>query len=115
MRNDGRQHLRVVPGAEGAPSPGEDRGHGDDTPGRPGWFGDLRDAYAIHNVIAMRPELPIFVLSWDGDRHIEWMDLSDPRQRVRPYHFEIVFGKENHRDQHYRQAMEKAARTGEPV
>jgi AraC-like DNA-binding protein len=109
MRYDGR-HLRVVPGDGPGDGAADDGGSV-----RPDWYGDLRDAYAVHNVIAMRPELPFFVLSWDGDRHIEWMDLSDPRQRVRPYHFEIVFGKEQQRDAHYRQALEKASTTGEAV
>src|SRR5687768_4508424 len=110
MRYDGR-HLRVVPGD--GPADGSQAGDGGS--GRPDWFADLRDAYSVHNVIAMRPELPVFVLSWDGDRRIEWMDLSDPRQRVKPFHFEIVFGKEQARDHHYRQALEKASTTGEPV
>jgi len=107
---DGRL-LRVVSTAGGGSGATRDPGG----PDRSGWFADLRDAYAVHNVIAMRPELPFFVISWDGDRHLEWMDLSDPRQRVRPYHFEIAFGKEPLRDQHYRAALDRASHTGEVI
>src|SRR5262249_17919911 len=67
-----------------------------------------RNAYAIHNVLAVRPELPFFVVRWDGERRLEWMDLSDPRQRLKPFHFEIYFGKEALRDQHYLEALARA-------
>ena len=30
------------------------------------WLGALRDAYAIHNIVALRPELPFWVIRWDG-------------------------------------------------
>ena len=73
----------------------------------------LRDAYAIHNVVAMRPELPFFLVRWDGARSLEWMELGDPRQtELKPFHFEIHFGKETRRDQHYLLALTKALRGG---
>jgi hypothetical protein len=71
----------------------------------------LRDAYAIHNVVAMRPELPFFLVRWDGKRNLEWMELGDPRQTLlKPFHFEIHFGKEARRDEYYLAALAKAAR-----
>ena len=45
------------------------------------WLSNLRTAYAIHNVIAHRPELPVYVIR-DGADGLEWMDLSDPRERL---------------------------------
>lgn len=75
----------------------------------PDWFAILENAYAIHNVIALRPELPFFLIRWDGKRSLEWMDLSDPRQRLKPFHFEIYFGKEALRDEHYLQALALAS------
>jgi AraC-like DNA-binding protein len=81
----------------------------------PRWLESLRDAYAIHNVVGLRPELPFYVLRWDGERNIEWMELGDPRQRLRPFHFEIHFGKEAMRDEHYLAALDEASRSGRLV
>lgn len=78
------------------------------------WLSNLQNAYAIHNVIAHRPELPVYVIR-DGADGLEWMDLSDPGDRLKPYHFEIFFGKEAARDAHYRAALDECARTGRPV
>ncbi len=78
------------------------------------WLSNLQNAYAIHNVIAHRPELPVYVIR-DGADGLEWMDLSDPRDRLKPFHFEIFFGKETARDAHYRAALDEAARTQRPV
>src|SRR5690349_2254470 len=77
-------------------------------PTRPDWLVSLRNAYAIHNVLGVRPELPFFVVRWDGQRRLEWMDLSDPRQRLKPFHFEIYFGKEALRDRHYLESLARA-------
>ena len=74
------------------------------------WFGHLRDAYAIHNVLSWRPELPFWVIRWDGGDGLEWMELGDPRQRIKPFHFEIFFGKEAVRDAHYSEALVAASR-----
>ena len=78
--------------------------------GRPprDWLAALRDAYAIHNIVALRPELPFWVIRWDGDRGLDWMELTDPRQRLKPFHFEIYFGKEALRDEHYLAAIAEA-------
>jgi AraC-like DNA-binding protein len=78
------------------------------------WFANLRSAYAVHNVIAHRPELPVFLVRDTGDG-LEWMDLSDPRERLKPFHFEIFFGKEAERDAHYRGAIDTCRATGQPV
>jgi AraC-like DNA-binding protein len=72
------------------------------------WLAALRDAYAIHNIVAMRPELPFWVIRWDGAEGLEWMELTDPRQPLKPFHFEIYFGKEKLRDQHYLRAIAEA-------
>jgi hypothetical protein len=77
---------------------------------RPGrdWMGALRDAYAIHNIVALRPELPLWVIRWDGGSRLDWMELTDPHQKLKPFHFEIYFGKETLRDEHYLRAIEEA-------
>jgi AraC-like DNA-binding protein len=76
------------------------------------WLAALRDAYAIHNIVALRPELPFWVIRWDGDRALDWMELTDPHPRLKPFHFEIYFGKEALRDQHYLEAIAEARRSG---
>jgi AraC-like DNA-binding protein len=78
------------------------------------WLSNLQTAYAIHNVIAHRPELPVYVII-DAANGLEWMDLTDPGDRLKPFHFEIFFGKEAARDAHYRASLDEAARTGRPV
>jgi AraC-like DNA-binding protein len=77
---------------------------------RPGrdWMGALQDAYAIHNIVALRPELPLWVIRWDGGNRLDWMELTDPHQKLKPFHFEIYFGKESLRDEHYLRAIEEA-------
>jgi len=79
------------------------------------WLANLQNSYAIHNVLAHRPELPVYVIRDDPERGLTWMDLSDPQQRLKPFHFEIYFGKESIRDDHYRAALDEAARTHRPV
>jgi AraC-like DNA-binding protein len=79
------------------------------------WLASLQNSYAIHTVIAHRPELPVYVIRVTGDGELEWMDLSDPRQRLKPFHFEIHFGKESVRDAHYRDALAEVTRTRRPV
>jgi len=75
----------------------------------PSWLANLHNGYAIHNVVAVRPELPFFVIQWDGASELEWIDLSDPRLRLRPFHFEIYYGKESARDTYYLQSLRAAA------
>jgi AraC-like DNA-binding protein len=79
------------------------------------WLTNLRSSYAIHNVIAHRPELPVYVIRDAGRGELEWMDLTEPQPRLKPFHFEIFFGKEPLRDAHYRDALDEAAATGRPV
>jgi len=69
----------------------------------------LRDWYSIFSVLAVRSELPFFVIRWDGDEYLEWINLSDPRHQLEPFHFEIYFGKEHVRDAHYVEALRKAS------
>ncbi len=78
------------------------------------WLTNLQTSYAIHNVIAHRPELPVYFIR-DGADGLEWMDLTDPGDRLKPFHFEIFFGKEAARDAHYRACLDEAARTMRPV
>ena len=80
-----------------------------------GWMAALRDAYAIHNIVALRPELPLWVIRWDGGTGLDWMELTDPHQRLKPFHFEIYFGKESLRDAHYLRAITEARATDEVV
>ncbi len=105
----------MVAGSGTLPVTGGQRtgGHGEDT-NDVLWLTNLQNAYAIHNVIAHRPQLPVYVIR-DGADGLEWMDLSDPRDRLKPFHFEIFFGKEAARDQHYRAALDEAAATQRPV
>jgi AraC-like DNA-binding protein len=79
------------------------------------WMGALRDAYAIHNIVALRPELPLWVIHWDGGSRLDWMELTDPHQKLKPFHFEIYFGKESLRDEHYLRAMQEARASNEVV
>jgi len=74
------------------------------------WFTSFRDAYAVHNVISWRPELPLFLLLWDGADDLEWMELSAPQQPLKPFHFETYFGKEAARDAHYVEALIRTAK-----
>ena len=74
----------------------------------------LDASYAFHSVIAHRPELPVYAIRDRGDE-LEWIDLSEPRQRLKPFHFEIFFGKEAVRDRHYRDVLDEVKRTGRAV
>jgi AraC-like DNA-binding protein len=74
------------------------------------WLSTLRSTYALHNVKSTRRELPFWVIRWDGARGLDWMDLSDPSRQLKPFHFEIYFGKESVRDEHYVRALTRARR-----
>jgi AraC-like DNA-binding protein len=75
------------------------------------WLAALQDAYAIQNVVALRPELPFWVIRQDPSGTLDWMELTDPSQRPKPFHFEIYFGKDKLRDRHYLEAFEEARAT----
>ena len=79
------------------------------------WLGALQDAYAIHNIVALRPELPFWVIRQDSTGELDWMELTDPSQRPKPFHFEIYFGKESLRDEHYLEAIDEARKTKQVV
>jgi AraC-like DNA-binding protein len=72
------------------------------------WLLRLKNAYAIHNVVAWRTEFPFFVIRWDGGEQLDWLNLGDPRDRLKPFHFEIFYGKEPMRDTYYLKALAKA-------
>ncbi len=79
------------------------------------WYENLQNAYAIHNVLSIRTELPFFLIRWDEKDTLEWMELSDPRHVLKPFHFEIYYGKETARDTHYVDALEKASRRDQVI
>src|SRR5438552_1192325 len=66
----------------------------------PQWLVHVRTSYAIQNVVGTRSDLPFWLVRWDGKRQLEWMELGDPEERPKPFHFEIYFGKESLRDEH---------------
>ncbi|MEE9385549.1 MAG: AraC family transcriptional regulator, partial [Nannocystaceae bacterium] len=71
----------------------------------PEWLANLRNFYAIHNVTAWHTRLPFWVIQWDNNTALDWMELTIPRRELKPFHFEIHFGKENARDAHYLDAL----------
>jgi AraC-like DNA-binding protein len=83
------------------------------------WRERLKNAYAIHNVITLRPELPVYLIQWDkkkqmqeGEKLLDWMDLGEPNNlMLRPQHFESYYGKDHVRDQHYMEALKAADET----
>ena len=81
----------------------------------PRWIINLENTYAIHNVISWHPELTFFLVRWDGKENLEWMDISDPRTRIKPFHFEIFYGKESLRDEYYLEGLKEASETDEVV
>jgi len=90
-------------------------GSPDSTGDPPPWMAGVQAAYAVHNIVAARPELPFWLIRWDGDRGLEWIELTAPHKRWKPFHFEIYFGKEALRDEHYLQAIAAARDKDGPV
>ena len=81
----------------------------------PDWLTSIRNFYAIHNVTSRHTKLPFWIIRWDGDRGLDWMELSVPRSDLKPFHFEIHFGKETRRDDHYLDAIATAREQGKAV
>lgn len=79
------------------------------------WLHRLRNHYAIQNVTAMRPSLPFWVIHWCDDDSLDWMELGAPSRELKPFHFEIHFGREERRDQHYLEALAEATDAGAPT
>ncbi|MGE0325414.1 MAG: helix-turn-helix domain-containing protein [Polyangiaceae bacterium] len=75
---------------------------------RPPWQRQLTSFYALQNVISRRPQLPLYVIQWDGERGLEWMELGVPSDNLKPFHFEIFYGKESKRDQYYLECLRRA-------
>ncbi|MBN2715567.1 MAG: helix-turn-helix transcriptional regulator [Deltaproteobacteria bacterium] len=89
----------------------------------PVWRERIKNAYAIHNAIILRPELPVYLVEWnpqkalqDGEKELDWMDLTRPiNSMLRPQHFESFFGKDRVRDEHYHEALTQASMTNRTV
>src|SRR4051812_4240802 len=81
----------------------------------PQWLVHVRTSYAVQNVVGTRSDLPFWLVRWDGKRELEWMELGDPEERPKPFHFEIYFGKESLRDEHYLEAIDEARKTKQVV
>lgn len=81
----------------------------------PAWLARLRNHYAIHNVTAMRPSLPFWVIHWQEDGTLDWMELGAPASELKPFHFEIHFGREARRDEHYLESLQATAEAGGPT
>jgi AraC-like DNA-binding protein len=81
----------------------------------PQWLVQVRNSYAVQNVIGARADLSFWLIRSDGKRKLEWMELGDPGDRPKPFHFEIYFGKESLRDEHYLEAIEEARKTKQVV
>ncbi|MBN2341042.1 MAG: helix-turn-helix domain-containing protein [Deltaproteobacteria bacterium] len=87
------------------------------------WRERLKNAYAIHNAIILRPELPVYLIEWnpekdtrEGEKALVWMDLAQPNNlMLRPQHFESYFGKDHVRDSHYAEALSEADLTNNVV
>jgi AraC-like DNA-binding protein len=85
------------------------------TEGPPDWLGGIQAGYAVHNIVAPRPELPFWLVRWDGARGLEWIELTAAHKRWKPFQFEIFFGKEAVRDEYYLQAIAEAQGQDEPI
>ncbi|MBN2528719.1 MAG: helix-turn-helix domain-containing protein [Deltaproteobacteria bacterium] len=89
----------------------------------PDWRERLKNAYAIHNAVILRPELPVYLIEWnpqkaikDGEKALDWMDLAQPNNlMLRPQHFESYYGRDHVRDEHYHNALTQASITGDVV
>ena len=81
----------------------------------PQWLAYIRNQYAVHNVLGPRPQLAFWVVRWDGKRGLEWLEQTAPVDRPKPFHFEIFFGKESLRDEHYLEAIDEARKTRQVV
>jgi AraC-like DNA-binding protein len=119
-RSKSRPTARRGPTVAAAPAPsapsGVDvAGQAQAQPADPQWLVQVRTSYAVHNVVATRAELPFWLIRSDGKRQLEWMELGDPGNRPKPFHFEIYFGKESLRDEHYLEAIDEARKTKQVV
>jgi AraC-like DNA-binding protein len=59
---------------------------------------------------AHRPEMPVYMIR-EGADGLEWMNLSDPGDRLEP----VFFGRDLERDGYVRRSLDEATRTGRPV
>lgn len=73
------------------------------------WLERVRTYYRLQNLLLLHPELPLWIVQWDGKKRLQWWELNDTRGRIQPFHFEIHFGKESQRDDHYERLMTRAA------
>jgi AraC-like DNA-binding protein len=81
----------------------------------PPWLTRLRNTYAIHNVTAMRPSLPFWVIRRDANGELDWMELGEPTRALKPFHFEIHFGRQAERDAYYAKCLDEAKEAEGPI
>ena len=82
------------------------------------WFERVLNYYWVHNVVRQHPELPLWIIQWDGEgalgdprreASLNWLDLNETVGQVLPFHFEIYYGKESRRDAYYVEQLKRAA------
>jgi hypothetical protein len=85
---------------------------------REDWFERVLNYYWVHNVVRQHPELPLWLIHWDGKnalrdpgrgKTLNWLDLNETVGQVLPFHFEIYYGKESKRDAYYSEQLKRAA------
>ncbi len=73
----------------------------------PVWLGRIRNFNVIHNLLALHPELAYWIIQWNGD-DLTWLDLTPDSEEIKPYHFEIYYGKNTRRDAYYQRCFRRA-------
>ena len=74
----------------------------------PHWLQHIRNYYWIHDVLQIYTGLSSWVLEWDGEDLIQWMELTPQAPlNLRPTHFEKFYGQEAERVAFYRRCLKK--------
>ncbi len=79
---------------------------------RKDWFERVLNSYWVNNVVRQHPELPLWIIHWDGKKNLNWLDLNETVGQIQPFHFEIYYGKEAKRDAYYLEQLKRAADEG---
>jgi AraC-like DNA-binding protein len=82
---------------------------------RPDAVERVENYYALNTAMRLHPELSYWIVRWNGKGTLRWMELNETADRVRPFHFEIHYGKQSRRDAYYDELLRRAVREGRLV
>lgn len=79
----------------------------------PQWLSSVLNYYWLHDVLHIYVGLSIWVIRWDDENHLRWMEMTpESSSRLSPVHFEKFFRRAGERDAYYFKCLKRLEKEG---